>query len=408
MLVMKELPPTAAAPPILGTLLRAAPTPVIAWDLDGRVLASSDACRGLLGYSAEAMAAVTRTALFHPDDRRVAEARMRRRREGDRDPETFEARLWTANKRVVHVRGNSAPIVEGDRVTGDVVWYSLVESELGEALERQSEQYLALFERISDAVYVLDGKGLPSWMNRAAERLFGRTVEVMRKTPRREILSPEAERGQDALRLMFSSGESVPDEIQFRIKRPDGDERWVRGSLLMVRDSQGRHASSIVIARDVTEDRRRERELREAAARSELEAKIDPLTGLGNRRAFDEATAAAAPSATLLIMDVDGLKQINDVTGHTGGDDALRAVARSLSSRTRAGDQMFRISGDEFAIITESNDPAVLVERLRDPIRFREPVPWITLSVGMARWDKTSDVFELADSRMYAMKRTQD
>ena len=133
----------------------------------------------------------------------------------------------------------------------------------------------------------------------------------------------------------------------------------------------------------MTEDRRRTRDLREQAERSEHEAKVDSLTGLGNRRAFNEAMviaqAAAAGGAAM------SLKAINDALGHGAGDDALCAVAEALTSRTRSNDEVFRIGGDEFAVIVAGGDPALLAERLRAPIRFREPEPWISVSVGLAR-----------------------
>jgi|GEM_PF-2069726 len=399
--------------PLLDAVLEASTMPMVAWDLDGGVLASNAAFRDFMGYSTDAVTRLQRTALFHPDDRHAVEARMQRRREDHRDSEVFNGRIWTANKRIVRVSCRSTPVVDDGRVVGDVVTCEPTEVSLGDALERQAEQYLALFERISDAVYILDDRGIVSWMNRSAERLFGRTMEVLRNTPRHEILTPEAARGQDNLRQAFSSGESVPDEIRFRIKRPDGEARSVRGSLLMLRDMHGRHTRSIIIARDVTEERRRERELREAALRSEQEAKIDPLTGLGNRRAFDEAMEGAAAQAatgmqvSLIMMDVDRLKAINDAQGHALGDEALRAVAQSLTSRIRGNDQAFHLSGDEFAVIAVGGDATVLAERLRAPIHFNEREPWLTVSVGLASFDEGEDVFGLADARMYEMKHNQ-
>src|SRR5690606_30749799 len=136
----------------------------------------------------------------------------------------------------------------------------------------------------------------------------------------------------------------------------------------------------------------------------EQEAKIDPITGLGNRRAFEEAMEAVTrretergetADASLIVMDVDRLKLINDALGHLAGDEALRTVAQALTARTRSDDQVFRIGGDEFAVITTGGDAAILAERLRAPIRYREPEPWITVSVGLAPWDEGPNVFEV-------------
>lgn len=411
--IVNDAPRANLTGPMLDAALRVSGIPLIIWDLEGKVLAANDSFCDLLGYERERLSSLRRVDLFHPDDRPATERRMAARREGNEGIETYAGRIWTANKRILRVACRSTAVVSNGEVVGDAVTCDPRDASLGDDLDRQAEQYLALFTRISDAVYVLDDRGVVSWMNPSAVRLFGRTTEVLRRTPRNEVLFPEAERGQDTLRQQFSSGDTVPDEIQFRIKRPDGEARWVRGSLLMLRDRQGKHTRSIVIARDVTEDRRRARELREQAERSELEAKVDSLTGLGNRRAFDEAAvmaqAAAAGGAdmSLIVMDMDRLKAVNDTLGHASGDDALRAVAEALTSRTRSNDEVFRIGGDEFAVIASGGDPALLAERLRAPIRFREPEPWISVSVGPARWSEDIDPYTLADQRMYAMKRSQ-
>ena len=83
-------------------------------------------------------------------------------------------------------------------------------------------------------------------------------------------------------------------------------------------------------------------------------ARVDPLTGLENRRAFDEALSAALATGTrftLLLADVDSFKQINDRFGHTTGDRVLRELAAHASEAVRGGDCLARIGGDEFALV---------------------------------------------------------
>ena len=98
--------------------------------------------------------------------------------------------------------------------------------------------------------------------------------------------------------------------------------------------------------------------LREAYDRARLDALRDPLTALGNHRAFQEelegAVAEARSAGTgfaLLYLDVDDLKGANDAGGHAAGDDLLRATARIITSNMRRGDRAYRIGGDEFAIL---------------------------------------------------------
>lgn len=94
-----------------------------------------------------------------------------------------------------------------------------------------------------------------------------------------------------------------------------------------------------------------ERELDAAARR-------DPLTGLANRRAFDEALAAASDTGgfALLLLDLDGFKAVNDRLGHAAGDELLRQVAARLTAKMREGDLLARLGGDEFAAILSATD----------------------------------------------------
>jgi diguanylate cyclase (GGDEF)-like protein len=96
------------------------------------------------------------------------------------------------------------------------------------------------------------------------------------------------------------------------------------------------------------------RRLVEAEREQHHMARVDPLTGLANRRAFDEAVACAFESGrvfTVLLVDVDFFKRINDRFGHTTGDRVLRELAAHASASVRTGDCLARIGGDEFALV---------------------------------------------------------
>jgi diguanylate cyclase (GGDEF)-like protein len=95
-------------------------------------------------------------------------------------------------------------------------------------------------------------------------------------------------------------------------------------------------------------------------------ARVDPLTGLANRRGFDEALdrAFGAPF-TVLLVDIDFFKQINDRFGHTMGDRVLRELAAHLSAEVRTGDCLARIGGDEFALVAGAGSAVRLTDALR-------------------------------------------
>ena len=105
-------------------------------------------------------------------------------------------------------------------------------------------------------------------------------------------------------------------------------------------------------------------------------ARVDPLTGLGNRRAFEETLGAELARVrrvpaplSLALLDLDGLKRINDHYGHLEGDACLRQVATALQMGVRASDRAYRWAGDEFAVLfphTTAEDAALVCERVRE------------------------------------------
>ena len=155
----------------------------------------------------------------------------------------------------------------------------------------------------------------------------------------------------------------------------------------------------------------------------ELEGRVrfltdhDPMTGLFNRRCFDEALTCHRLTGTggaLLMVDLDGFKGVNDHLGHAVGDELLRSLSASLQARSRASDVLARLSGDEFALLLPGADrmaAEIVAEQVVCLIgRHRSGVAsdWarVTASVGVALFGAGSDadVLALADAAMHAAK----
>jgi len=147
----------------------------------------------------------------------------------------------------------------------------------------------------------------------------------------------------------------------------------------------------------------------------------DPLTALLNRRAFlerlgreHERSRRYPAPLSVLLLDVDGLKAINDRGGHAAGDAALRAIGEAIRSSLRAADTGCRFGGDEFAIMApDADEPAgrVLAERIRALAEGMSRPGTPTVSVGVAclapreGWTPT-EILERADRALYEAKRT--
>jgi diguanylate cyclase (GGDEF)-like protein len=160
--------------------------------------------------------------------------------------------------------------------------------------------------------------------------------------------------------------------------------------------------------------------MRDQSDSAEALARVDPLTGLRNRRAFDETLAVeiarARAGGTLLsvaLLDIDGFKALNDRLGHLEGDNCLKAVARRLEEVKRAPDHLFRWGGDEFAVIlpgTGSEQAAAGVERISrlDPPVVSSDGAVLSFSCGLAQLEDemaAKELLERADLDLFSRKR---
>jgi diguanylate cyclase (GGDEF)-like protein len=163
--------------------------------------------------------------------------------------------------------------------------------------------------------------------------------------------------------------------------------------------------------------------LMELYNRARLDALLDPLTGLGNHRAFQEELARQIETArrynhslALALVDLDDLKSVNDELGHAGGDGLLAAMGRLISTTIRTGDRGFRIGGDEFAILLPHADAeaaTVLIHRLLAQslggTATRPGMPQFSFSAGISTFPALSGdrsrLYRQADAALYWSKR---
>jgi two-component system, cell cycle response regulator len=149
----------------------------------------------------------------------------------------------------------------------------------------------------------------------------------------------------------------------------------------------------------------------------------DELTGLANRRGFEQALKEAESRRqrfgepfAVVLLDLDGLKQINDVHGHTAGDAAIRALARACRESVRPCDLAARLGGDEFAIVLAHADErtaSTVADRIRADVEKQQVAgTWLGVSVGVAavapgEGNTVDAVIDAVDAAMYADKRAR-
>ncbi|MFQ1001282.1 diguanylate cyclase domain-containing protein [Modestobacter sp. SSW1-42] len=218
---------------------------------------------------------------------------------------------------------------------------------------------------------------------------------------------------------------------------PDRELWWNEIHLAPVIDASGAVVQYIGVQTDVTHRVNAERELlterdrtRQHLARIEELAYTDPLTGLPNRRRFEERVESALWQArldggavALLFLDLDGFKAVNDAFGHGAGDELLQVVAGRLRGRLRRNDLLARLGGDEFLVGLLGLDPASaraeaeqVAEELRavldEPVLLAGSPVTVRVSIGVAVHPEDGDQFgpllHRADARMYASKHPAD
>ncbi|MGA0608435.1 GGDEF domain-containing protein [Phenylobacterium sp. VNQ135] len=289
------------------------------------------------------------------------------------------------------------------------------------AAERRREQelqgqFIEVFQSIATGVIIFRGRDEPALVNVTAGRLLGAPSGRVDAGLIEAGLKRLCESAVDAAAACKALAEITNDTMRnasFVIER---GEQHISIDVQPMRGESGR--GRIWLLRDVTQSRRREAELANLAA-------SDPLTGLANRRGFmaearaaAQACRAAAQPLTLLMIDLDHFKLVNDTYGHPTGDQVLRVAADRCRAALREDDLLGRLGGEEFAVLlphTDHVEGSAIAERLRQaisatPVAVDKLALTMRVSVGGAtRADGDVQLDALlaqADVALYMAKRS--
>lgn len=270
----------------------------------------------------------------------------------------------------------------------------------GKAASSSSSEALQLLANNgSDVIFRFGTDGRARYISPAVERLFGFTASEIyamgSSLTSNGFLHPDDQPlVADAVRRHFQ-GELDEIKLEFRIIHRSGGLVRVQTNCSTVVDSAGRPTDIVFTMRDISELKRLEAQL-------EAQARTDGLTGLANRRAFDQAldeewsrTLGDRSELSLLLIDADHFKAFNDANGHQVGDDCLRTLAATMADMfKRSGDFSARYGGEEFAVILPQTGQAEAmalgatfcraIEALRLPHSASPVSRYVTVSVGSA------------------------
>ena len=296
-------------------------------------------------------------------------------------------------------------------------------NELVKALETSKNLQNSLFaERellkttlhsMGDGLITTDAEGCIVMMNPLAERLTGWTQGEAMGKPFEEVFQMvDAYTGQpkeNPVEKVMETGDVCMLEPHTLLIPKDGEGLPIEDSAAPILDKKGNVTGVVLVFRDYTEKKEKEEEILHLSYH-------DQLTGLRNRRFFEEelvrVNAKRNLPMTLVLIDLNGLKLINDGFGHQQGDLALQKVAGVLQQACQPGWTVARIGGDEFVMILPQvgeADAEILVNQIRNLISLeRVGSLQLSASIGwathMTALESVTDVFKLAEDRMYRRK----
>jgi len=211
---------------------------------------------------------------------------------------------------------------------------------------------------IGDAVIATDANGRIESINLVAEHLLGQVEDEVRGQPVADVVRlRDTNSGgaiETSLREALKTNAIVACQGNGEILRSDGTKVAVEERAAAIKNRDGTVSGGVLVLRDVTV-------AREYVQRRSWEATHDPLTGLLNRRGFENHVHAALSEAqakgnshALCYMDIDGLKLVNDSAGHTAGDELLTQLAALFKAKIRDSDRVARLGGDEFGLLLQN------------------------------------------------------
>lgn len=386
----------------------------VGMDAGGRVLEWNQAATEILGWTREEALGRLLTELFVTADRRDWVLQdMRRYVETGQSPVVRKV----TSQVMCRKDGTELPVELSVNAVGSgpgLTFHAFIRDMTALIAERAAKHgaeatFEAIFENAPIGIAVLSLDGTFEKVNQELCRITGYPEAELTALTFQDLTYPDDldKDLTEAARLL--RGEIASYQIDKRYYAKEGHIIWVRLSSAMVRDADGQPLNFIAHIEDISARKRDEQLLVRQATR-------DPLTGVFNRARFEEELARYRSladrheyqeDAALFMIDIDGLKRVNDKHGHIAGDDYLKTVAETIGRRLRLSDVFARIGGDEFAALlphTSAEQARKLARTLVERVRMNT-VGTVSIGISMVGPGRLDGALERADEAMYHAKK---
>jgi len=387
------------------------------WDLQTGEVLLSVACRAMFGFADDEIVSSMAEceARVHPDDRLHWKEILRTLFHNKLDRFSIEYRIrakdgswkWMLTHAIVTSQSDDGLVVRMTGTQSDITAQKNTEHELQFAN--------SVYQAIGDAVMITDSSYSIIAVNLAFTQLTGYSHEEAIGKPLNFMFS---ERHDEAFKQAIWHKLNVTGiwEGEIWIRRKNGEEHAEWQLIHTSYDNKGNVLKRAVLISEVTEQKRTEETIRRHAY-------YDPLTGLPNRRLFQDRLGLEIRKAnranlpiSLLYIDLDHFKEVNDKLGHEAGDTLLHEAARRISACVRESDTVARLSGDEFTVIlseipdTRHTDYVAqkIITSLAMPYQIGGEIVHVSASIGISLFpDDANDISAMiknADLAMYDAK----